>query len=182
MPKLSKEDVLAKLEELAIIHDPNASYSDLLKLLQGNGETKTQEQKAEVKKEEPKEEKKEEKIALDEGVTAQEKKAVEEIKKNPFSSFETKLPMTGKAQEMRKKLMNQPRVPVMIPLLSGEKVGSTQQVTLNGYTMFIRKGQMVDVPLQVKEVLDEKFQHQMAVMEHPLKVSDVSEVKLQKFD
>lgn len=169
MPKLSKQDVIAKLEELAVIYDPEASYSDLLKLLQGEGETKTEEQPA-VKEE----------IAL-EAETAEEKKAVEEIK-NPFSSFESKQPLTGKAQEMRKKLISQPRVPVYIPLGHEEKIGATMQVTLNGYPMFIRKGQQVDVPLQVKQVLEEKFQHQINVRQHPLRVGGVADVKLQQFD
>lgn len=162
MPKLSKQDVILKLEELAVIYDPQASYSDLLKLLQSKGETKTEEQPA-----------------VNEEVKEETEKSVE---KNPFSSFETKQILTGKAQEMRKKLMSQPRVPVMIPLGNEEKIGSTHQVTLNGYTMFIRKGMMVDVPLQVKEVLDEKFQHQLNVRQHPLKVSNVADIKLQSFD
>lgn len=168
MPKLSKEDVIAKLEELAVIYDPNASYSDLLKLLQAQGEKVPQEQPAIVD------------VSKDE-ITAEEKKVAEEVK-NPFSSFETKQPLTGKAQEMRKKLMAQPRVPVYIPLGHEEKIGSTMQVTLNGYPMFIRKGQQVDVPLQVKEVLEEKFQHQMNVKQHPLRVTGMQDVQLKSFD
>lgn len=176
MPKLSKEDVIAKLKEKNISYRENASYSELLKLLKEQEPTEeitTQEQVPKVTTE-------------TEGVSAEEKKAVEEVKKsvNSFSSFETKTPLTGKAQEMRKKLMSQPRVPVMIPLGHEEKIGSTHQVTLNGYTMFIRKGQMVDVPLQVREVLEEKFKHQTNVRQHPLLVSsgDPANIKLQKFD
>lgn len=173
MPKLSKEDVIAKLEELAVIYDPQASYSDLLKLLQSQGENKPLEQANEEKKEE---------IALT-PETPEEIKAVEEVKNvNPFFSFETKQPLTGKAQMMRKILMSQPRVPVYIPLGPEEKIGSTHQVTLNGYTMFIRKGQQVDVPVQVREVLEEKFRHQMNLREHPLRVSNIEDVKLKKFD
>ena len=176
MPKLSKQDVIAKLEELAVIYNPEASYSDLPKLLQAQGEIKTEEQPAEVK-----EEKKEE-IAL-KPETAEEIKAVEEIKYiNPFSSFETKQPLTGKAQMMRKVLMSQARVPVYITLGPEEKIGSTHQVTLNGYTMFIRKGQQVDVPVQVREVLEEKFRHQMNLREHPLRVGNIADIKLKQFD
>jgi len=178
MSKLTKEDVIAKLTELKVEFDKEASYNDLLKLLKDS---------------EPKEEKitqsepKEEKITMEsEGVTAEEKKAVEEIKEksNPFFSFNDKTPLTKKAHEMRKKLMHQVRVPVMIPLGHEEKVGSTHQVTLNGYTMFIMKGVMVDVPLQVAQVLEEKFRHQRFMREHPLLVSsgDPRDIKLQKFD
>jgi hypothetical protein len=47
--------------------------------------------------------------------------------------------------------------------------------------MYIRKGQMVDVPVQVAEVLNEKFRHQDWVRQHPLRAS-VDNIKLQQFD
>ena len=171
MPHLKKEDVIAQLKELNVEFDETASYHDLLKLLNEQGEKKPLVEA-------------EEKIVLEaEGV--EEKKAVEEVKKvNPFFSFNDKTPLSKKAHEMRKKLMHQPAVPVLIPLGHEEKIGSTHQVTLNGYTMFIRKGMMVNVPLQVKQVLDEKFKHQMYMREHPLLVGsgDPHDIKLKKFD
>jgi len=185
MPKLSKEELIAKLASLGVPFDVTASYNDLLKVLKEQGETPALKQadgiadgiadvKADVKE-----------IAVvsseEDGKTAEEKAVIKEVT-NPFSSFETKQPLTGKAQLMRKILMSQPRVPAYIPLGHEEKIGSTHQVTLNGYTMFIRKGQQVDVPYQVKEVLDEKFAHQMNVRQHPLRVSNVADVKLQAFD
>ena len=169
MPKLSKEELIAKLASLGIPFDVTASYNDLLKVLKEQGETPALEQAIEVVSSE------------EDGKTAEEKAVIKEVT-NPFSSFETKQPLTGKAQLMRKILMSQPRVPVYIPLGHEEKIGSTHQVTLNGYTMFIRKGQQVDVPYQVKEVLEEKFAHQMNVRQHPLRVSNVADVKLQSFD
>lgn len=165
MPKLKKEDVIAKLKELEIEFDPEASYNDLWALLKENVENETPEKSATESVEEPVEEKEEEK-----------KKYV-----NPFSSFESKQPMTGKAMEMKKQLESQPKVPVTIPLGTEEKVGSTHQVTLNGYTMFILKGIQVDVPLQVKEVLDAKFQNELNVRQHPLKVKGVGQIELREF-
>ena len=57
MPKLSKQDIIAKLMEKGIAHDPQASYSDLLKLYKEQEETPAtpvvEEAKPEVKKEEP---------------------------------------------------------------------------------------------------------------------------------
>jgi len=160
MPKLKKEDVILKLEELEIEFDPKASYGDLLALLKA-GEDKTPE----------------EPVAEEPVEKPEEKKKV-----NPFSSFEDKRPMTGKAMEMKKKLESQPKLPITIPLGTEEKVGSTQQVTLNGYTMFILKGIQVFVPLQVKEVLDAKFQHELNVREHPLKVKGVGNIALQEYN
>jgi len=156
MPKQSKQAIIAKLMEMGVAHDPQASYDDLLALLKEQAKEETAEtppvDKAEVK---------------DEEVEKEVAKVTAEIR-NPFSSFETKLPMTGKAHAMKKKLLSQPRVPVLIPLGHEEELGSTHQVTLNGYTMFIRKGQMVDVPRQVAEVLNAKFKHQEDVRRHPL--------------
>jgi len=159
MPKLKKEDVIAKLKELEVEFDPEASYNDLFALLKESEVEKTPVETPEVAEEKP-----------------EEKKKV-----NPFSSFEDKRPMTGKAMEMKKKLDSQPKEPVTIPLGTEEKVGSTQQVTLNGYTMFILKGVQVFVPLQVKEVLDAKFQNELNVREHPLKVRGVGQIELREF-
>jgi len=169
MPKLSKEEIIAKLASLGVPFDVTASYNDLLVILKGQGETPALEQAIEVVSSEK------------DGKTEEEKAVIKEVT-NPFFSFETKQPLTGKAQLMRKILMSQARVPVYIPLGHEEKIGSTHQVTLNGYTMFIRKGQQVEVPYQVKEILEEKFAHQMNVRQHPLRVSNVGDVKLQSFD
>lgn len=172
MPKLKKEDIILKLMELGVTYESDASYNDLYTLL------KVQERKA------PEVEKTSEKIVTDTSeLTEKEEEIVEEVKQsiNPFVSFESKTPLSKKAHDMRKKLINQPLVTVYIPLGHEEKVGSTHQVTLNGYTMFIRKGQAVEVPVQVKQVLDAKFAHQLAVREHPKKAKG-GNVKLQEFD
>lgn len=185
MPKLSRLEVVQRLQELGVTYSESDSYSTLLATMKQAETTNA-----------IKEEEKPVPEIVDEQVNQEVNEAVKkedevvkptttETKKyaNPFSSFETKLPMTGKAHEMRKKLMSQPRVPVYIPLGHEEKVGATHQVTLNGYTMFIRKGMQVDVPVQVKEILDEKFAHQLHVRQHPLRVSGgAGNVKLSTFE
>ena len=68
MPHLKKEDVIAQLKELNVEFDETASYHDLLKLLNEQGEKKPLVEA-------------EEKIVLEaEGV--EEKKAVEEVKRS----------------------------------------------------------------------------------------------------
>lgn len=175
MPKLKKEDVIAQLEELEVEFDPKATYSDLLALL------KDQEEKAPTSKEKPDVQDVEQDVAHD---LAKEEalEGDDKMKVNPFSSFESKTPMTGKAHKMKKVLAAQHKVHIMIPLGPEEELGVTQQVTLNGYAMFIRKGQMVEVPAQVAEVVNAKLQHQENVRMHPLKVGGVEEIKLKKFN
>jgi hypothetical protein len=63
-------------------------------------------------------------------------------------------PATGsKAEIMKRKLMAQQKVPIMIPLSPGESVGSTYPAILNGYRLNIKKGTYVHVPLQVARVV-----------------------------
>jgi len=192
MPKLSKEDVILKLMELGVEYDSKASYNDLLATLKAVEQEDDKALEKGIKGEKvpspeivstDKETNDEVKEAIDKVETELPKEEPKEEKKNPFFSFETKTPLTGKAHEMRKKLMSQPTIPVFIPLGAEEKIGSTQQVTLNGYPIFIRKGQQVDVPRQVYEVLQEKFQHQMNVRQHPYLVTGGPQnIELQSFD
>jgi hypothetical protein len=189
MPKLSKQDIITKLNEVGVDYDLTASYDTLLAVLRQAEKEHTTTLEAGVKGDNV-----EPPVSADETVNEHVAEAVQKDEKvekevekekvyaNPFSSFETKMPMTGKAHEMRKKLLNQPRVPVMIPLGAEEKVGATHQVTLNGYVMFIRKGQMVDVPVQVADVLNAKFKHQTDVRQHPLRVTGGNVTALQQFD
>ena len=176
---MSKEEVVKRLMELGVSHDPQDSYSTLLTVLKAAEKEDGTALEAGINKEEVKSP---EIVSTDETVNEEVAEAVKMEKKSPFFSFNTKTPLTAKAHEMRKKLMHQPRVPVMIPLGHEEKIGATHQVTLNGYPMYILKGQMVDVPLQVAEVLNAKFKHQADVRQHPLRVSNVANIKLQEFN
>lgn len=91
------------------------------------------------------------------------------------------IPLGGKARAMRDFLAKQPKVRIMIPLANGEKTGVTQSVILNGYPMYIRKGEYVEVPEQVAQVLEIK-QHQRMVREaHPDRLGADGEAKLTSY-
>lgn len=59
-------------------------------------------------------------------------------------------------KDMRDYLMSFPKVMVMVPLIAGEKPGSTEPVLVNGVRLNIMKGTMVEVP---KPFADQIFQH-----------------------
>lgn len=88
------------------------------------------------------------------------------------------VPVGSKAEIMRDKLAAEPKVRVLIPLSQGEKPGVTQSVILNGYRMHIRKGDYVEVPKTVAEVLEVKMKNKMLVENHPLRASRTGEVKM----
>lgn len=87
-------------------------------------------------------------------------------------------PMGSKAKAMRDKLASQPKVRVLIPLAPGEKEGVTQSVVLNGYPMYIRKGDYVEVPQSVAEVLEAKMKHKISVTNHPDRIKSDGKVNL----
>lgn len=89
--------------------------------------------------------------------------------------------LTSKAKIMRDILRAEPKKFIFIPLAHGEKQGVTQSVTLNGYPMFIRKGMQVEVPQSVYEVLKIKLDNQIAVENHPNRVSADRPVKMTSF-
>ena len=187
MPKLKQEDVKKRLKELGVEFSEEDSYSNLysMMLLAEKKEAPEEPKAIEEVPEEIKEPEKPKEVAeIEDEAVETDAEGVEEKKEpvNPFSSFEDKRPMTGKATQMREKLKKQKQIPITIPLGTEEKVGSTHQVTLNGYTMFILKGIQVYVPEQVHEVLQEKFQHELHVREHPLKISGVKDIKLQEYN
>jgi hypothetical protein len=84
----------------------------------------------------------------------------------------------GKAERMRDALAQEPKVRILVPLSSGEKPGVTQSVILNGYSLYIRKGEYVEVPQSVAEVLEVKMKHKLAVENHPLRADGTGEVKM----
>lgn len=84
----------------------------------------------------------------------------------------------GKAERMKAFLDSQPKVRVFVPLADGEKPGVTQSVILNGYSVYIRKGEYVDVAQPVAEVLEVKNKHKMEVQNHPLRQDGTGQVKL----
>jgi hypothetical protein len=91
------------------------------------------------------------------------------------------VPVGSKAAIMKAKLAAEPKVRVMIPLASGEKAGVTQSVILNGYHIYIRKGEYVEVPQSVAEVLEAKMKQKLAVDNHPLRADAEGGVKMDRF-
>ena len=92
-----------------------------------------------------------------------------------------KMPLVGKARAMRDKLASQPKVRVFIPLAPGEKQGVTQSVILNGYPLYILKGEYVDVPQSVADALEIKLKHKMSIENHPDRIKADGQVKLTTF-
>jgi len=91
------------------------------------------------------------------------------------------VPVGSKAAVMKAKLAAEPKVRVMIPLASGEKAGVTQSVILNGYHLYIRKGEYVEVPQSVAEVLETKMKQKLAVDNHPLRADAEGGVKMDRY-
>lgn len=82
----------------------------------------------------------------------------------------SRTPLGGKAEAMKKALAKQPKVTIMIPLLDGEKSGTTFSVILNGYRLNIRKGMYVEVPKQVADVIKDSQKQAQVLVEHPNKL------------
>lgn len=100
---------------------------------------------------------------------------------DPLSESSSRVSKGGKAERMRDFLKSQPKVRVLVPLAAGEKAGVTQSVILNGYSFYIRKGEYVEVPEAVAEVLEIKLKQKMALDNHPLRVGKEGGVKMDEF-
>jgi hypothetical protein len=134
--------------------------------------------KAEVKPE-AKPEAKAEKVETKPEKKKEDKK--EETPAEPQSDFdagETPVALGAKARQMKEQLASQPKVKVFIPLSHGEKQGATQPVILNGYPMYVRKGQQVEVPEAVAEVLEMKLKHKVDVENHPSRTDGNRDIKM----
>lgn len=98
----------------------------------------------------------------------EEIKAPEDVSEAPVSAIgvdESVAPVGSKAAKMKEILSKQPKVRVLIPLEPGEKRGSTESVTLNGYRLNIQKGVYVDVPQQVADVLSNSLNQTIEALE-----------------
>lgn len=103
------------------------------------------------------------------------KEIKEEVKETP-KIVGTQIPLGSKAKAMKEKLAAEPKVSVFVPLASGEKLGVTQSIVLNGYPMFIPKGKYVEVPETVRDVLSVKLKSNIA--NHPNRIDADGQVKL----
>lgn len=70
----------------------------------------------------------------------------------------------SKAAEMKKKLLAQERVMMMVPREMGEDPSIKQSVTLNGYRLDLPKQTYIEVPRQVFEVLKESLNQTEAAL------------------
>lgn len=93
---------------------------------------------------------------------------------------EGRVAVGSKAEAMKAKLAAEPKVRILVPLGAGEKPGVTQSVILNGYPMYIRKGDYVEVPKSVAEVLEIKMKRRLEVDNHPLRTTG-GDVKLEQY-
>lgn len=89
--------------------------------------------------------------------------------------------LTNKARAMKEQLSKEPKVRVFIPLASGEKQGVTQSFNFNGYPVYVRKGQYVNVPQSVADALDTKMKQKTTVEDHPERISADRPVKLTSY-
>jgi len=74
-------------------------------------------------------------------------------------------------------LDNSPHVDFIIPLAEGEQDGASDSVQINGYKLTVKKGTLVNIPIQVAKNLAEKYRIQMTAGEEKRidRASDVSE-------
>lgn len=62
--------------------------------------------------------------------------------------------LSGEALIIKRKLANQPKMPIFLPLEAGERRGiAYRSVTINGYRCEVKKGMMVQVPQSIYEIL-----------------------------
>lgn len=54
-------------------------------------------------------------------------------------------------------LAKEPKTNFIIPLSSGEKPGAYEIVNINGYQLTIKKGEMVEIPKSVADILAEHY-------------------------
>ena len=80
-------------------------------------------------------------------------------------SVESDPPTGSKAEKMKKFLLKQPKVRMLIPRPQGEAGTVDQTVCLNGYRLDFPKDTYVEVPLQVAEVLGESLKQTNAAVQ-----------------
>lgn len=62
-----------------------------------------------------------------------------------------------KAEIMKEALSKQPKVSIYIPLEKGESRNSVETVILNGYRLNIKKGEYVEVPKQIADIIKDSY-------------------------
>ena len=90
----------------------------------------------------------------------------DQYRKQTISGSPESDPVPGsKAFEMKKRLLKQERVRILIPRPSGEDKSVLSSVTLNGYRLDLPKNTYIDLPIQIADVIvKSQKQTQEAIM------------------
>lgn len=64
-------------------------------------------------------------------------------------------------EETEATLAKEPKVNFIIPLADGEKPGASEIVNINGYQLTIKKGEMVEIPKSVANILADHYRFTM---------------------
>ncbi len=163
---ITKKDLVEKLKELKIEFPEEATNKELKALIveAEKGAEEIKEDDADAKIEEPKEDDKEEEAKEEEeAVTEDEEKIVEDKEEEVveekdkeydyLKQYEVRPPDPGsKAATMKKFLLSQPTVNMMIPQPDDDKVGKFP-VNLNMYHLEFPKDTYIDVPRAIADVI-----------------------------
>jgi len=98
-------------------------------------------------------------------LTAKPEEVIVEPVEKPVSTFTT--PIKAEAGkdiigETKTILDNSEHVNFIVPLAEGEAPGSFEEPQINGYKMKVPKGEMVNIPIQVANLLAEKYRIAMS--------------------
>jgi len=98
-------------------------------------------------------------------LTAKPEEVIVEPVEKPVSTFTT--PIKAEAGkdiigETKTILDNSEHVNFIVPLAEGEAPGSFEEPQINGYKMRVPKGEMVNIPIQVANLLAEKYRIAMS--------------------
>ena len=86
--------------------------------------------------------------------------------KQPGEQPKPAIPATPAVEEdsvakMKKLLDAMPKVRINLPLMPGEKRGTFQPVSINGYTLNVPKGISVDVPEEIANMLSQRYDFEL---------------------
>ena len=65
--------------------------------------------------------------------------------------------MASAVKDTKAILESSPHVNFIVPLAEGEKPGAFEEPQINGYKMKVPKGTMVNIPIQIANLLAEKY-------------------------
>lgn len=88
------------------------------------------------------------------------------------------LSLDERAQMTKEKLMREPRLRVIVPLSPGEKPGAVKVASINGYRFEIKKGQEVELPETVWNLIAKSMKASvMGPASHPMNLQNADSDK-----